>query len=317
MAKLMTASVAFAAGAALGWYLNSPSYSFRNRVVLITGGSRGLGLLLARELALEGARVAILARDSTELEKATLEISSRGGEVYALVCDVREATQAGNAVAKVVGQFGRVDVLINNAGVVQVGPMDNMSIRDYEEAMAVHFWAALHMIHAVLPQFRRRQQGRIVNIASIGGEVGVPHLSPYCASKYALVGLSDSLRGELAAEGIRVTTICPWLTRTGSYPHATFRGQAQKESAWFRAADSIPGISMNARRAARQIIEACRAGKARVTLGVPGKLAVLLNSLAPSLISTGQSIAGRLLPRPGQSSAGRLGWEVGASTNPG
>jgi len=310
MAKFMTTSVAFAAGTALGWYLNAPAYSFRHRVVLITGGSRGLGLLLAKELAWEGARVALLARDSEELEKATLEIGEQGGEAYALVCDVRDAEQAGNAVAKVVGQFGRIDVLINNAGVVQVGPMDNMSIRDYEEAMAVHFWAALHMIHAVLPQFRRRKQGRIVNIASIGGEVGVPHLAPYCASKYALVGLSDSLRGELAADGIKVTTICPSLMRTGSYPRGSFKGQAQKEYAWFGTADTIPGLSMNARRAARQIVEACRTGKARVTLGMPGKLAVLLNTIAPGLISTGQAIANRLMPRPGHGTEGRLGWEV-------
>src|SRR5437879_11242557 len=166
---------------------------FNNKVVLITGGSRGLGLVLARDFIREGARVAICARDIDELEGAQQQLSPEG-QVLAVQCDITDPDDVHRMVESVYSYFENIDVLVNNAGVISVGPIDVMTIEDFDEAMRTHFWGPLHTILAVLPQMRQRRSGRIVNISSIGGKISVPHLVPYNASKFELVGLSEGLR---------------------------------------------------------------------------------------------------------------------------
>src|SRR5262249_49606137 len=146
-------------------------------------------------------------------------------------CDLENPDEIENFFERIRREIGSVDVLINNAGIIEVGPLDTMDLADYANAMQVHFWAPLLCIEHVLPDMRRRGEGRIVNISSIGGEIGVPHLAPYCASKFALNGLSQSLRAELAGEGIYVTTVCPGLMRTGSPRNALFKGKHRAEYA--------------------------------------------------------------------------------------
>lgn len=141
-----------------------------------------------------------------------------------------------------------------------------MTLKDYEDAMKTHFWGPLYAMMAVLPEMRARRAGRIVNISSIGGKVGVPHLAPYCASKFPLTGLSQALHAELATDGIKVTNVCPGLMRTGSPRNATFKGQHRAEYAWFTISDSLPFTSISAERAARQILAACKRGEAEVVL---------------------------------------------------
>jgi short-subunit dehydrogenase len=121
--------------------------------------------------------------------------------------------------------------------------MENMALSDYEHAMAVHFWGPLQLINAITPHMKARGQGRIVNITSIGGKVAVPHLLPYAASKFALVGLSEGLRAELLKDGVYVTTVCPGLMRTGSHLQAFFKGQHKKEYALFAIANASPLLS--------------------------------------------------------------------------
>ena len=182
-------------------------YDLRDKVVLITGGSRGLGLVLARELAREGARLAICARSAADLERARADLAARGAQVMAVPCDVTDRAQVNEMVALVRERFGPVEVLVNNAGIIQVGPIEVMTLADYEEAMRTHFWGPLYTTLAVLPDMRRRRDGRVVNISSIGGKISVPHLVPYSASKFALVGLSEGLRAELRTDNIFVTTV--------------------------------------------------------------------------------------------------------------
>jgi NAD(P)-dependent dehydrogenase (short-subunit alcohol dehydrogenase family) len=294
--NLLWVGGAFLAGLAVANRLGPTFYSFRNKVVVITGGSRGLGLTLASQLAREGAQVVLLARKEDELNRAERLIDEYGGSAVSIPCDVRDRDQVTDSIRRVIDRFGRIDVLINNAGVIQVGPMEHMNTQDYRDSMDIHFWAAHHTMETVIPYMRQQHSGRIVNIASIGGEIGVPHLAPYCASKYALVGLSDSIRAEVARHGIAVTTVCPWLMRTGSYPTAIFKGQFRKEYTWFALSDSAPGVAMKAQKAARRIIEAARRGQARLTLGWQGKLAVFLNAVAPSVVATGQRLANRMMP---------------------
>ncbi|MBD2716205.1 SDR family oxidoreductase [Microvirga sp. STR05] len=284
--------------AATLWSNRRGSYNLSGRVVLITGGSRGLGLILARQAATEGAKVAICARDADELERARQDLTQEGAEVMTLVRDLTNATEVRTLVAEVQQQLGPVDVLINNAGIISVGALDHMEVRDYEDSLKVHFWAPLHAMQAVLPDMRRRGEGRIVNIASVGGKVAVPHLVPYSAGKFALVGLSEGFRAELLQYGIQVTTVCPGLMRTGSPRNAILKGQHKKEYAWFSIADSLPAISMDAERAGREIWNACRRGDAEVILGLPAKLLAAFHGLLPGTTADLLSWANRSLPGP-------------------
>lgn len=268
---------------------------FRGRTVIITGGSRGLGLVMARQWAAEGAKIALLARDDQELHRAVLDVASRGADVLGVACDLGNQQDVQSAISRVLERFGRIDVLVNNAGSIQVGPFDHMSLADFEAELAVHFWGPLYAITAVLHHMRVRGEGRIVNISSIGGLVGVPHLVPYCASKFALTGLSDSLRAELAAENIFVTTVCPGLMRTGSPENAQFKGRHREEFTWFALMDANPLVSVSARRAARQIIRATRYGRERLVIGLPAKLAVFLNAVTPGCLGQSMALGNRFL----------------------
>jgi NAD(P)-dependent dehydrogenase (short-subunit alcohol dehydrogenase family) len=284
--------------AARAWRRRDP-YEFSGKSVVITGGSRGLGLVMARELADEGARVTLIARDEQELARAADDILSRQpfADVLTVVADVRRRFDTERATAQVLERFSRIDVLINNAGIIQVGPAAHMNVADYEDAMNTHFWGPLYMTLAAVPHMRRQGEGRIVNISSIGGRVAVPHLLPYSASKFALSGLSDGLRTELADDNIVVTTVCPGLMRTGSPVNALFKGKRPKEYAWFAISDSLPLASIDARRAARQIINACRFGDAELVITVQAKIAILARNLAPELFADTLTTLNRLLPR--------------------
>ncbi len=277
----------------------SREYDLRGKTVLITGGSRGLGLVMAREFLREGARVAICARNAEELERANAELHELSGDVLAVTCDLTSQAQVEEMVALVRLHLGQIDVLVNNAGVISVGPVEVMTLEDYQQAMETNYWGALYTILAVLPEMRARREGRIVNITSIGGKISVPHLVPYSASKFALVGLSEGLRAELMKDGVVVTTICPGLMRTGSPRNATFKGQHRAEYTWFSISDALPLTSISATRAARRIVKACKSGEAEVVLSIPAKIAVTMHGLFPGLTADLLGLGNRLLPAPG------------------
>jgi short-subunit dehydrogenase len=291
---------------------------FDRRTVLISGGSRGLGLELARAFAEEGADLVLLARDQATLARAAKELQRHGNNVSTFACDISQRTQVREAIARVIADVGRIDVLINNAGTIQVGPVENMDVSDYESAMGVHFWGPLYLMEEVIPHMKSFGQGRIVNIASIGGKVAVPHLLPYAASKFALVGLSEGMRAELLKDGIYVTTVCPGLMRTGSHLHAFFKGQHKKEYALFATANASPLLSAASERAAREILEACRYGKAEITITAQARLLRLANGLFPALVAETFGLVNRLLPRPREGTGHHLkeGWESASVLSP-
>jgi NAD(P)-dependent dehydrogenase (short-subunit alcohol dehydrogenase family) len=272
-------------------------WDLTDRTVLVTGGSRGLGLLIAEELLRAGARVAICARDHDTLDRARARLArSFDGRVFAQPCDVSVREDVERMVRQVIEHCGPIDAVINSAGTIVVGPMDVMDLEDFQQAMGVNFWGPLHVILAALPEMRRRGSGRIVNVASIGGKISVPHLLAYSASKFALVGLSEGLRAELARDGIQVSTVCPGLMRTGSPRHASFKGQHRAEYAWFSISDSLPGMSMSAERAARQIVDVLRTGEAGRVLSLPAKMGALAHGVFPGLTADLLALVNRGLP---------------------
>lgn len=279
-----------------------PRVDWREQRVVVMGGSRGLGLLLAREFLTRGARVVVTARDGTELERAVAALqpfSKSPDGVSWVLCDVAKADDVRQAIELSRAQLGGVDVLVNNAGLIQVGPLEAMRFEDFEQALRVHLHGPLTATLAVVDEMRARRSGRIINISSIGGLVPIPHLMPYVASKFALTGLSQALHIELAKDGVVVTTVCPGLMRTGSSHRAEFKSQHRKEHAWFALGDATPLTSMNAHSAARKIVNAAERGRIFVVLSWQAKVLATAHALAPRSVIRLLTLVNGLLPRFG------------------
>jgi NAD(P)-dependent dehydrogenase (short-subunit alcohol dehydrogenase family) len=270
-------------------------YDFAGKTVLITGGSRGLGLVLARALVARGAGVALMARQPAELAKA---VESLGPEARAIgvAGDVRIPESCAHVVDEVVSRLGRLDVLVNNAGVILSAPLSRTSIDDFQALMDVHFWGTIHMTSAALPHLLARPGSRVANICSIGAKLPIPHLSAYCASKFAQAGLSSVLGQELRQHGVIVSTVYPGLMRTGSHLHARFRGDAAREYRLFALAAGTPVTAMSAERAARAILRAVARGQSDVTLPGSMRLAARTAALAPNLTAAVLAELNRWLP---------------------
>lgn len=276
-------------------------FELQGKSVLITGGSRGLGLEIARVMVEKGAHVMLIARSADELDRALEDLryarADASVRLMRQVCDLRDESSIRAMLNAVRVDFGPIDVLVNNAGAIQVGPLDAMTLDDFDDAMKLHCAAPLRLALWLRDEMRERGGGRIANIASIGGIVSVPHLLPYSASKFALVGLSQGLRTELARDNIFVSTIAPGLMRTGSPARALFKGDHEKEYAWFKIADSLPGLSVSSKRAARRIVKAIETGEAQVVIGAPAKLAALAAAAAPGTLARVLALANALLPK--------------------
>jgi NAD(P)-dependent dehydrogenase (short-subunit alcohol dehydrogenase family) len=291
------------AGAAWAWRRVRHRGTLRGAVALVTGGSRGLGLLVARELLREGAVVVACGRDADTLGWARRRLADDGLHLQTAQCDVTDRDAVRALVADVTTRHGRVDVVVNVAGEIEVGPFAVLGPESVDRALAVMLHGIVNTTAAVLPQMRARGAGRIVNVTSVGGKVGVPHLAPYCAAKFAATGFSEALGAELARDGIRVTTIVPGLMRTGSFLAARVAGDAEGEASWFGVAASLPGLSMSAERAARQIVAACRRGDAERILGLTAILGARVAGLMPGTTTRLAGLVARLLPGDGRQRA--------------
>lgn len=277
---------------------------FRGRVVMIVGGSRGLGLCLARQLAEEGAKLVLVARDEEKLSRAAREIEALGGEVLTVACDATDEDAPQQAIQATIKRFHVLDALINNAGIIQVGPIEHMGEKDFDDAINIHMYAPLRWMRSAAPYLKRSAHGRIVNIASIGGLISVPHMAPYTTSKFGLVGLSDALRHEFAKNGVAITTVCPGMMRTGSHVAARFKGRHALEYKMFKMAASLPGGSVNADKAAELIIDAMRHGDPQLVFPLPFAWASVLYRLFPNTAALVLGTISRILPGPTEDDEG-------------
>jgi NAD(P)-dependent dehydrogenase (short-subunit alcohol dehydrogenase family) len=269
----------------------------RPRTALVAGASRGLGLLIARDLARRGLAVVICARDAVELERAVTQLALGGATVHSYVCDVADRTAVTDLVAQVEREHGPVDVAIHVAGVIQVGPLGSMAPERFDEAIDIMLRGPINLALAVLPGMRERGFGRVGTVTSIGGVVSVPHLLPYSTAKFGAVGFSQGLSAELAGTGVTSTTIVPGLMRTGSHVHAQFTGDAGAEFAWFGPAASLPLLTMDAEKAAARVVQGVLAGDPVVTLTAMAHLGKRFAGLAPATTTRLMGLLSRALPK--------------------
>ncbi|MBV9294365.1 MAG: SDR family oxidoreductase [Acidobacteriaceae bacterium] len=274
-----------------------PTLDLRGKVALITGGSRGLGFALAQELGEQGCRLALCARNAAELEEACGRLRKKSIEATPFTCDISDKSDAETLINRVLDELGAIDILINNAGHITVGPLEAFDHSDFERAMNVMFWGPLNLTFAVLPHMKSRRRGHIVNITSVGGRVSIPHLLPYSCAKFALVGFSTGLSTELRSQGIHVLTAVPGLMRTGSYLNAEFKGDARNEFAWFALLGNLPGFSVATRYAARCIRTALIQQKRVCTISIPAKILIAKEALTPEIMrATLQFVNRAILP---------------------
>jgi NAD(P)-dependent dehydrogenase (short-subunit alcohol dehydrogenase family) len=282
-------------------------------VAVVVGASRGLGLLIARELDREGFRVVIAAEDREELDRAAEQLRADGARVGTELCDVADEDQVEALVERTEKQLGPIEVLICVAGVIQAGPLSALSRRHFEQAVAVMLWGPINCGLAVAPRMRERGRGRIGVVSSVGGRIAAPHLLPYSTAKFGAVGFTRGLRSELAGTGVTVTSAEPGLMRLGSHDRAKFVGNQGREYAWFATADSIPLLSIDGERAAARIVRAVLTGKAVTTVTPMGVLAPRVDALFPNLTAALLGLTTRLLPDdPGtpESRETLEGWEA-------
>ena len=300
MRRKIALGMALGAGAAWtakAWLRSRRRIDLAGRVVLITGGTSGHGFVVACLAAARGSKVVLAARNPGELRAAEEDLRQRGArDVLAVPTDVAEADQARALVARTLDRFGRLDVLVNNAGIISVGPLESMTLDDFQRAMAVNFWGAVHTAMAALPVMRAQGFGRIANVSSIGGLIALPHLLPYTASKFALTGFTEGLRAELAGDGILVTGIYPSTMRTGGHTHAWLKGDKDKEYAWFGISDTHPWLAVPAERVARRLLDAVCHGDARVVVGWPAHVAQFMHNTFPEWVLELSAVVAKSLP---------------------
>lgn len=317
MRGMRTVAGAIAAAGVSMWWASRRRRpeSWERAVVVITGGARGLGYAMARTFGSEGAIVWLASRDRDEIDRAVQRLRAEGTSAYGHECDVTDPDSVEALVQAVVRRHARLDVVVNNAGVITAMPFENAELDDFKTSLDTHFWGPLHVIRAALPWLRRSHRAHVVNISSIGGRVGVPHLAPYCAGKFALAGLSEVLRAELAPD-IAITLATPGLMRTGSVKRVQVRGRHEAEARWFAALSATSLTSQDAMRAARQIVTAAAKRRATVMPGWQARAEYAAHNLAPEFTATVlAATARRLLPAPVEGASPsrpiadlRLGW---------
>jgi short-subunit dehydrogenase len=187
---------------------------FRDQVVIVTGGGRGIGRAVALEFAAEGAVLLLGGRRMDALQTSVRECRDAGGRAESIRCDVAVEEDLQAIVTRAIDHYGRVDVLVNNAGVVTGGRLDEIAAEDIRRITDVNVWAPMRLSQIALPHMRAAESGTIVNISSIAGRVGMPYYATYCASKYALRGFSEALRRELRRDGVHVMAVYPGVTAT-------------------------------------------------------------------------------------------------------
>lgn len=254
---------------------------FRDQVVIITGASAGIGRELALQLAAQRAQLALAARDRARLEEVARACAERGARAIVVPTDVGDEAQCRALVEQTIAAFGRLDVLINNAGLSMWARFEELTdLAPFEEMMRVNYLGSVYCTHAALPHLRR-SRGRLVAVSSLTGRTGVPTRSGYAATKHAMVGFFDSLRIELAGSGVSVTLVYPGFVATeirerayGADGRPLGRGNSPVHEA----------DVMTAEVCARQILRAAAGRRRELVMTLRGRVGAWLKLIAPALV---------------------------------
>jgi short-subunit dehydrogenase len=246
----------------------------RRAAILITGASAGIGKAAALAFAKEGARLLLAARRRHRLEEVAAEVRALGGEAVVAETDVADRHQVQSALNSAMSAFGRLDILVNNAGIGYFGMLEDTPIEEVEALWAVNMMGTIYATQAAIPLMRQQGGGHIINIASVAGKRGAPGNSIYCATKFAMVGMSEALRVELNGSGIEVSVICPITTSTEFFEMSSVRSKRHHPPT---------GPMQSAEKVATAIIRCARRPRPEVIVYPPARILVLINALSPRL----------------------------------
>lgn len=245
------------------------------KVVVITGASRGIGKETALAFARKKATVVLASRDEKKMREVAGEIQKLGSQSLAIPTDVSVESSCRNLIERTMAAYGRIDVLVNNAGYGHYASVERLNMDDLEAIFRTNLFGSLWCIQAVLPHMKARRTGHIVNVSTVIAERSVPYMSAYCMTKFAMNAMDESLRLEVRKHGIDVSLVCPGLTKTD------FQTNAGKVD--FKApVDNAKGMSPQ--KVGQKILEAVETRRRRVYLTTPGKLIVLLQRIWPGLV---------------------------------
>lgn len=265
--------------------------------VLITGASQGIGKATALLFAQKGYDLVLAARQADRLNAVAAAIRAKGRDVLAIPTDVSDREQVEALVEKALASCDRVDVLVNNAGICMSGPVENTTLDDWRKIMDVNLWGYIYTIHALLPHFLERQAGTIINVGSFGGKAPLPLMTPYCTSKYAVTGLTETLRLELEPKGIQVCGVHPGVTDSAFLERAVFQGRDEQDTNERRRQMQQvleSPLTSSPEDVARAVWQVVQHPQAEVVVGGAASAAVTAHRLLPGLTSwlLGQSLKG-------------------------
>jgi 3-dehydrosphinganine reductase len=253
---------------------------FKNKIIIITGGSSGVGKDLAVRLARLGAHLALIARDEKKLKTAQKEIRdicSQARTIEIFPCDVSDSGAVNKTFSEIADRFGSMDILINSAGILRESYFELQSLDTFHEVININFFGTLHCIKAVLPFFKKQKNGRIVNISSVAGLMGVFGYSAYCASKHAVVGLTASLRAEFRPQNIWFHIVCPPEFSSPMVDEInTYRTPENKV-----LAQTIP--VMTSESVADAIIKGIQKNQYEIIPGIPARALTRMDKIFPAI----------------------------------
>ena len=249
--------------------------NFKNKVVVITGASSGIGEAAAEQFAKKGANIVLVARRKDKLDEVERKLSKYSTKILVQVCDVSDKEQVKLMSEKVIETFSKIDVLVNNAGFVIYGKVEELSIEDIESQMKTNYFGTINCTKYFLPHFLKQNSGHMVNVASVGGSFGVPGIASYCATKYAMLGFSEGLHHELHGTNVGVTVVSPIMVRTNLFDHPSFKNFTKFAT----------GISLSADTVAKAIIKASNSSRLEIVVPSFVRIGIWFKQTFPFLIN--------------------------------
>jgi short-subunit dehydrogenase len=252
----------------------------RGKTALITGAASGIGRAIALRLAREGATLFLVDIDEARLQEVAAEARAVGTEVFARRCDVAQPREVSAAVAEIVSRSGGVDILVNNAGVTYYGRTERMAADHWDKLMRVNLLSHIQFTRELLPSLLARREAHVLNVCSVLGLIGMPKVTAYCTSKFAMVGFSESLRNELGRQGLGVTALCPGFVRTNLFTNAPLDANTEEHKLPPRLICTTP------ERVANAAIKAIYRNRRLVVMEPFARLMYLTKRFAPWLMDS-------------------------------